>query len=153
MDGRAALKFTALAFIGTAVIAGPANAIPITLTVGPGSTNVTGGATPGDYILDVTGPGTTYVEIDVNSSTKSPPLLVSFNGAPAQTVSFGGQFDHFYTLTAGDYTLDITTGGKSDAYSLTVTATPLPPALILFGTALAGLSWLGLRRRENAGAA
>jgi hypothetical protein len=52
----------------------------------------------------------------------------------------------------GIYTLVIsTTGGTGLGYIMNVTTTPLPPALILFGTALAGLTWLGRRRRLAAG--
>lgn len=35
------------------------------------------------------------------------------------------------------------------AYQFTLSAVPLPPALILFGTALAGLTLLGRRRRKQ----
>jgi hypothetical protein len=52
----------------------------------------------------------------------------------------------------GIYTLVIsTTGGTGLGYIMNVTTTPLPPALMLFGTALAGLTWLGRRRRLAAG--
>ncbi|MGE5510082.1 MAG: hypothetical protein ACM31O_02385 [Bacteroidota bacterium] len=52
----------------------------------------------------------------------------------------------------GNYTIRVTgealTQGAS--YLLNVTTTPLPPAVILFGTALAGVTWLSRRRRGRA---
>jgi hypothetical protein len=51
----------------------------------------------------------------------------------------------------GDYIVRVTgLSASSDIYNLRITTTPLPPALILFGTALAGLTWLGRRRRSAA---
>jgi hypothetical protein len=53
-------------------------------------------------------------------------------------------------LAGSDYFLRVKNTGAGGAdYILNVTTTPLPPALILFGTALAGLTWLGRRRRSN----
>jgi hypothetical protein len=57
----------------------------------------------------------------------------------------------FLALTGGLYHVVVTgtvlSGGGF--YNLNVATTPLPPALILFGTALAGLTWLGRRRRAS----
>jgi hypothetical protein len=58
----------------------------------------------------------------------------------------------FLALAAGTYHI-LVTGTALTAggfYNLNVATTPLPPALILFGTALAGLTWLGRRRRSAA---
>jgi hypothetical protein len=33
--------------------------------------------------------------------------------------------------------------------AITVSAVPLPPALLLFGAALAGLGWIGRRRKQS----
>ena len=55
------------------------------------------------------------------------------------------------TLLAGGAYHVIVTGqalASGGFYNLNIAATPLPPALILFGTALAGLGWLGRRRRR-----
>lgn len=56
---------------------------------------------------------------------------------------------------AGEYILtvagDLVTAGKGAVYEITLTTAPLPPALLLFGSGLAGLSLLGRRskRREH----
>jgi hypothetical protein len=56
---------------------------------------------------------------------------------------------------AGEYLLtvtgDLVTAGKGAVYEITLTTTPLPPALLLFGSGLAGLTLLGRRskRREH----
>jgi hypothetical protein len=57
---------------------------------------------------------------------------------------------HWILDPAGNYSLKVlNTNGPAD-YLVKITTTPLPPALILFGTALAGLTWLGRRRRSSA---
>jgi hypothetical protein len=49
----------------------------------------------------------------------------------------------------GTYTLRVTGDAiASQIYNIAVTTTPLPPALLLFGSALAGLGLLGRRRRR-----
>ena len=49
----------------------------------------------------------------------------------------------------GVYTLRITGDAlTTQIYNIAVTTTPLPPALLLFGSALAGLGLLGRRRRS-----
>jgi hypothetical protein len=111
-----------------------------------------------EYSLDVTTPVTVTITItDTGSNKDKPhtdhPFTVSFLGSNT-TVNTSNPFKNTYTLVS---TEDITIFRKDSSdqlsdYNITIMATPLPPALILFGTALAGLTWLGLRRREAAGA-
>ena len=68
--------------------------------------------------------------------------VVSNPGASLLVALAGGAYHILVTGTA------LSQGGF---YNLNVATTPLPPALILFGTALAGLTWLGRRRRLAAG--
>jgi hypothetical protein len=57
-------------------------------------------------------------------------------------------------LTAGtNYFLKVTGAvaeGNKGQYGFTLTTTPIPPALLLFGSALAGLGLLGRRSRRSA---
>jgi hypothetical protein len=55
------------------------------------------------------------------------------------------------TLTPGLYHLIVsgTTLGQGGTYSYTLAATPLPAAVVLFGSGLLGLSLLGRRRRST----
>jgi hypothetical protein len=59
----------------------------------------------------------------------------------------------FLALAGGAYHILVTGTalGGGGIYNLNVATTPLPPALLLFGTALAGLTWLSRRRRLAAG--
>ena len=51
----------------------------------------------------------------------------------------------------GNYTLRVTGDAiATQIYNVAVATTPLPPALLLFGSALAGLGLLGRRRRRSA---
>jgi hypothetical protein len=57
-----------------------------------------------------------------------------------------------FALTDPSYHLRVTgtalTGGG--AYTVAISTTPIPPALLLFGSALAGLGLLGRRSRRSA---
>lgn len=76
------------------------------------------------------------------------------------TTSLGNFFDgtgiglafSYLDLAAGDYFFRIQgdTGHNGNAYSyrFTVTETPIPPALLLFATALGGMAMFGYRRRS-----
>jgi hypothetical protein len=86
---------------------------------------------------------------DVNYVTSSfsaltPLVDVNLGGALALTLAAG----HDYALRFNGHTLsDIDAATYS--FDLAVTETPLPPALLLFGSALAGLGFLGRRSRRS----
>lgn len=54
-------------------------------------------------------------------------------------------------LNTGDYFLRVTGNvlNAQSTFQIAITATPIPPALLLFGSALAGLGFLGRRSRRN----
>jgi hypothetical protein len=54
-------------------------------------------------------------------------------------------------ISTGDYFLRVTGTvlNAESTFQIAVTATPIPPALLLFGSALAGLGFLGRRSRRN----
>jgi len=59
-------------------------------------------------------------------------------------------------LSAGSYYLQLSgIGGGTSGYggNLAVTAVPIPGALLLFGSGLAGLGWLGFKRNKTGAAA
>jgi hypothetical protein len=78
--------------------------------------------------------GTLLVTNSLGNVTGNPPLVVGLS----------------LLAEVGNYILKVsgtpTHGG--DGYLLNITTTPLPPALLLFGSALAGLGLLGRRRRR-----
>jgi len=56
-----------------------------------------------------------------------------------------------FTFLAGvEYALTITGTVTGAGYGINVTTTPIPPAVLLFGSALAGLGFLGRRKRRQA---
>ena len=90
-------------------------------------------------------------------------LVVSWlSPTPATTLASLAVTDAFGNLLASQLTLSLLSGAQTGFYTLRVTGdavatqiynvavatTPLPPALILFGSALAGLGLLGRRRRR-----
>jgi hypothetical protein len=170
---RAGLKFMALALLGLAVFAVPANAATIqidpsldpktatTVALDPGNTYATGGPLLTDptfthyFKFSVSTPTTLLTITDANDGVTDPGILtVSWldaglnvffaQVAPLNAVAL--------SLATGIYYIQVV-GQNVGNYTLQVTATPLPPALILFGTALAGLGWLGRRRRAPTTAA
>ncbi len=82
-----------------------------------------------------------------SSSAISPALTVTdaFGALlPATTLAFA-------LASATDYHLRVTGTALTDggAYTARITTTPIPPALLLFGSALAGLGFLGRRSRRS----
>lgn len=64
----------------------------------------------------------------------------------------------YLDLAAGDYFFKLSGEvgaplGNGYSYKFSVTQTPIPPALLLFGTALGGLALAGYRKRKAAAAA
>jgi hypothetical protein len=69
------------------------------------------------------------------SQTLSGPLILSLVDGV-----------NYFALVTGT----VAAGPKPGDYSYTLTTTPIPPALLLFGSALAGLGLLGRRSRRSA---
>lgn len=108
--------------------------------------------TTGDFLVDFGIPGgLAQIAVSTGSAFFSP-LLLSFNGALPTDISNGGTF--VFSLLAGvsntfSITGNVTTNGVKGSYDIAISAVPLPPALLLFGTALAGM---GLLRRKRSAA-
>ena len=90
----------------------------------------------------------TLVWLNAANSVISPALIVT-NADGSNT---GASPLAFVLADVATYYLRVTgiagvgsTGGGS--YEVAISTTPIPPALVLFGTALAGLGFLGRRRR------
>lgn len=85
--------------------------------------------------------GTTFSVSDI--------VAYSIGGSNPQNISdisFHANADQIYTIVMGGYR-DADWGTTSDGYALTISAVPIPGAVWLFGSALAGLA--GLRRRRT----
>lgn len=95
-------------------------------------------------------------------STDSLNFSLDLFSASDPATSLGNFFDNtgvglafsYLNLAAGDYFFriqgDIDPGFDGNAYSyrFTLTETPIPPALLLFATALGGMAVFGYRRRN-----
>nr|WP_298685051.1 hypothetical protein [uncultured Dongia sp.] len=105
-------------------------------------------------------------------------VVTTFLGAPVNSVNFVldlfsvgdpvtslGHYEdlsgtgiafNYADLAAGDYFFRITgstaAGGNFYSYKFAVTETPIPPALLLFGTALGGMGIAAYRKRKAAAA-
>jgi uncharacterized protein (TIGR03382 family) len=168
MFGRAGLKFMALVFLGLAVFASPASAVTVEIVEGntydlvPGNKYQGGGNSPGAFHFKVDSlPGYPWMGIsvvaggvpDAAEGLNITWLLDNVPIAGFINLSVADFQQVFLPLTlTGIYTLVIN-AVTDGTYTVSLTTTPLPPALILFGTALAGLGWLGRRRRASAAGA
>jgi hypothetical protein len=114
-------------------------------------------STTGDF--DVAGgiqsPVTTLVTISTGGAGNFSALNLAFNGGVAQSILAGGTF--FFNLLAGANNTFAVTGTANPVFAgpvsynialSAVNAIPLPPAALLFGTALAGMGLLARRRRR-----
>ena len=105
-------------------------------------------------------------------------VVMTFLGAPVNSVNFvldlfsigdpvttlghyedltgAGIAFNYADLAAGDYFFrisgDTAAGGNFYSYKFAVTETPIPPALLLFGTALGGMGIAAYRKRKAAAA-
>ncbi|HEV8391448.1 MAG TPA: hypothetical protein VGQ35_16475 [Dongiaceae bacterium] len=103
----------------------------------------------------------TIFGVDVNSLTFSLDLFSTLDpltslGNFSDPTGVGLAFNYL-NLAAGDYFFRIAgniggTGvfGNAYVYRFEVSEVPLPPALLLFATALGGMAVFGYRRRNNA---
>jgi len=90
----------------------------------------------GHNIWEANDNGFFSLQIDDNGFNATP-------FAPFPAMLMGTEFDFKYLLAKGsDWQFYID--------SITVSAVPLPPALLLFGAALGGIGFLGRRRKEKA---
>ncbi|MEP3248170.1 MAG: hypothetical protein ABJN40_20930 [Sneathiella sp.] len=83
-----------------------------------------------------------------NNFSAGDVLELSIDGGPfmAMALDVVG-FTNFDGLTGTTFELK---WAGTDFYIAKISAVPLPPAVLLFGAALAGLGWLGRRRRKIA---
>ena len=115
-------------------LTGPANFYDVAVV---GNTNKSGNAVAG-YSFDLTGPG-------VNDFFTSTGKVADFSNT--------------LTLADGEYTIDLVafatkpTGATTFGGTVDVSPVPLPAALPLFGSVLAGLGFYGARRRGKKQAA
>jgi len=91
-------------------------------------------------------------------STSGGGELFTFDTAGKNTANMGWTtFTYVFIATAADDVLAFlsTTGGSGGPAldNITIAATPIPGAILLFGSALAGMGFLGYRRRKLEAAA
>jgi hypothetical protein len=92
--------------------------------------------------------------LDLFSTTDPLTSLGNFTDVTGTTLAFS-----YLNLAAGQYFFRVSgdTGGdgvfgNAYRYRFEVSEVPLPPALLLFATALGGMALAGYRRRKNGGA-
>jgi len=90
--------------------------------------------------------------LDLFSSSDPLTSLGNFSDATGTALAFS-----YLNLAAGDYFFRIGgdiggagVAGNAYQYRFEVSEVPLPPALLLFATALGGMALFGYRRRNNA---
>jgi hypothetical protein len=90
--------------------------------------------------------------MDLFSATDPAVSLGTFGSAAGAGFSFS-----YLNLAAGDYFFRIrgetSPNGNAYSYRFQVNEVPLPPALLLFATALGGMAWVGARKRKAAAGA
>ena len=105
-----------------------------------------------DVAGDVPNPVPTRVTISTGGAGSFGALDLAFNGDPAQSILTGGIY--FINLVAGALNSFSVTGTANPvfagpvSYNIALSPVPLPPAALLFGTALVGLGLLGRRKRH-----
>jgi hypothetical protein len=132
--------------------AGPLNSmIPATTADNPYGNDLVYDADPG--------PGVTLVNNDTELKDYNPTLSgaseVPYNTSGDYLMSGGSIYT--FTLTAGEYLLhgffDINAAGVGIAPDITLTAVPVPPAMLLFASGLVGLAAAGRKRWKKTRAA
>ena len=94
----------------------------------------------------------TRVTISTGGAGNFSALNLAFNGGVAQSILAGGTF--FFDLIAGAINTFAVTGTANPvfagpvSYNIALSAIPLPPAALLFGTALVGMGFLARRKRR-----
>jgi hypothetical protein len=91
--------------------------------------------------------------LDLFSASDPTTSLGNFTDGTGTVLAFS-----YLNLAAGDYFFRITgqigddVFGNAYSYRFEVSEVPLPPALLLFATALGGMALVGYRRRRNGSA-
>ena len=136
-----------------AVTISPGNAVAVLLTSGNEyvNSNLTflGAGNVDSYKFEIASAPFGTITATLSFGNKGPFEVAWFNSLDVILGAYSSATVplHFILDPVGTYFLKVKNVGASGDYLLSVTTTPLPPALILFGTALAGLTWLGRRRR------
>ena len=166
------MRLFAQAIVCLTLVAGPAKAVtvvPIDFTSTPGTGSFAtllggnvyaGGHTVGGTVADYYNfhvpfvpVGTVTVEIPAFGTITDLHLAWFDSSAPGALPVYdvAGAIMVYAITTTGDWFLRVsgTTVDGAANYTAEITATPLPPALILFGTALLGMTLLGRRRRTT----
>ena len=92
-------------------------------------------------------PGVSYVVVKNNNGLPLPP-----GSYPALVSGIGTTVGSYANLSPGKYTLlleGVISSSGSSSVSATISAVPLPGALVMFGSALIGLTAFGARRRAG----
>jgi len=110
----------------------------IQTTFDNGSPPVIGNLT---FVFDNNGTIQTFADLTDTGGTLNPNPSTIF----AEFLSAGPT-----VLTVTGFAIASPTGSKGGSYDFTANVVPLPPALLLFGTALGGMGWLSRRRKESA---
>ena len=113
--------------------------------------------TVGSYVRIAMPAGVSNVTFSMDSST-TPDAWAVYGSSSADPLSLGvalatGTSEGTFTLPFEAYYFFTATDGNVLIDSLTMTATPLPAALPLFATGLAGLGLFGWRRKRKNSAA
>jgi len=165
------MRLFAQAIVCLTLVAGPAKAVTVPIqwestpgigsfaTLSGGNTYLGGhavfGGTGADYYnfhVPFVPVGTTTVEIPTFGSITDLHLAWFNDPAPGALPVYdvAGALMVYAITTAGDWYLRVSgTVLDFENYTVQITTTPLPPALILFGTALIGMTLLGRRRRTT----
>jgi len=109
-----------------------------------------------DYTFDLSAPATVTTSASTAGDALSTLSYALYEGASLKSYTSSTPTTFTYAgLSSGDYTLIVTGAINPSGFlslvsgSISVAAVPVPGALLLFGTGLAGLTVVALRRRGS----